>query len=645
MPQTPQFDPTAAYQPAATTAVFDPNADYAPAKKTASQAGLLDREIQMDDHWDATGSGLQSIGRGVRDAVKGTWDTLAKPPQDDTETAIGAFGPAALPLYRMLRSLGHTAEDATQVVGAIHDINDSADPAGTYLKVAQETSGQGAGQAILALATEGAARVLPKAADVAASPTKATAPVRAVVKATNKALAKAPGTIGGAAGAAAGGYFGGHIGAEIGTVAGAAAGKELLPQVRLPGEGFGLPSRVTGGPVVAPKYAPPAAAATAAAEDLEGITSAQTEAAGEAAEQAAPEHVAEPVAEPIETPKPVAKPASKFTTATGRIKPAVGKQLQAELERGLGNEPPAPAVQTAPAAAAAELPADFTPTPKSSALRGYKYDPAAREFEYITTDGSHYIRGDVAPEAADQFEKTAVEKDSFGKAWHELRQNPQGGVGVAKVINGKRVPIVKTAPLTDLQQQIRESVPPSQAPTGAPLTDLSKQIKQSAKRTVVVDASGKPEFSDVIETKQAKPAAAAAPAEDLSAPDSDWQKTLEQAKAKKAAAAPAVEEIPDNVMTMRDPGELAKRWGVDSKSLAAGREQTRGMSPAETEASIAKLAERYKKGFPVEPVMETRDAENNLIEVDGRARAIAAQRAGVKQIPIIVRRLAKVPKT
>jgi hypothetical protein len=648
MPQTPQFDPTAAYQPAATTAVFDPNADYAPAKKTAPQAGLLDREIQLNDHWDAWGSGLQSVGRGVRDAVKGTWQTLAAPPQDDTETAIGAIGPAALPLYRMLRSLGHTAEDATQVVGAIHDINDSADPAGTYLKAGQETAGQGAGQAILALATEGAARVLPKAVDVATSPTKATAPVRAAVKATNKVLAKAPGSIGAAAGATVGHYIPVPGAAEVGAAAGYAIGKEVLPQVRLPGEGFGLPSRVKGGPLVAPKYAPPAAAATAAAEDLEGVTSPQTEAAGETAEQAAPEHVAEPVeevAEPVETPKPVAKPASKFTTATGRIKPAVGKQLQTELERGLGNEAPAPAAQTAPAAAAAELPADFTPTPKSSALRGYKYDPAAREFEYITTDGSHYIRGDVAPEAADQFEKTAVEKDSFGKAWHELRQNPQGGVGVAKVINGKRVPIVKTAPLTDLQQQIKESVPPSQAPTGAPLTDLSKQIKQSAKRTVVVDASGKPEFSDVIEAKQAKPAAAAAPEEDLSAPDSDWQKTLEQAKAKKAAAAPTVEEIPDNVMTMRDPGDLAKRWGVDSESLAAGREQTRGMSPAQTEASIAKLTERYKKGFPVEPVMETRDAGNNLIEVDGRARAIAAQRAGVKQIPIIVRRLAKVPKT
>jgi hypothetical protein len=152
---------------------------------------------------------------------------------------------------------------------------------------------------------------------------------------------------------------------------------------------------------------------------------------------------------------------------------------------------------------------------------------------------------------------------------------------------------------------------------------------------VVVDpATGRPEFSDVLEAKQP---ATGAPEEDLTA---QLTKSVEQAKAKKAAAASTVEEIPDNVMTMRDPGELAKRWGVDAQSLAEGREQTRGMSPAETEAQIQQLTARYKKGFAVEPVMETRDAENNLIEVDGRARAIAAQRAGVKKVPIIVRRLA-----
>lgn len=79
--------------------------------------------------------------------------------------------------------------------------------------------------------------------------------VRAGVRGINKGLEKAPGTIGGTAGAALGGYVGGHIGAEIGGAAGAMAGHELLPQVRIPGEGFGLPNRVTGGPSSAPPYA------------------------------------------------------------------------------------------------------------------------------------------------------------------------------------------------------------------------------------------------------------------------------------------------------------------------------------------------------------------------------------------------------
>jgi hypothetical protein len=668
---TPAFNPNLDYQ--ATAPAFDPDAVYtkdAPAKKKKAEPGFLDREISLSGPAEdqavpgsagllrqgATLSGLQSVGRGVRDAVKGTWQTLAAPPQDDTETAIGAIGPAALPLYRMLRSLGHTAEDATQVVGAIHDINDSPDPAGTYLKAGQEFAGQGAGQALVAAATEGAARVLPNAGELVPSTSKATAPVRAVVKATNKVLAKAPGSVGAAAGAAVGHYIPIPGASEIGAAAGYALGKEVLPQVRIPGEGIGLPSRVRGGPAVAPQYAAPAAEVV---DDLEGIPSPQTEAAGHISEAEPPAEPAEPVedlegvpsaqtaaagelseaeppafnphqeyqAAPVEAPKP----ASKFTTPTGRIKPAVGKQLQNELERGLGNNAPVatkPIAQVPIAQAPAELPEGFTAT-KSSALRGYKYDPAAREFEYITNDGSHYIRGDVAPEAAEQFEKTAVEKDSFGKAWHELRQNPQGGVGVAKVINGKRVAIVKTAPITDLQQQIKDSVPPSQAPTGAPITDLSKQIKQSAKRTVVVDASGKPEFSDVLEAKQAKPAPAkaepAAPAagEDLTA---QLQASIEHVGK-------------GGVFTSASPKSLLDRWGVDPESFTEGRSQTRGMSPQDSEAAIAKLTEAYKKGQAVEPVLETRDAQNNIIEVDGRGRALAAHRAGVERIPVVVRRM------
>jgi hypothetical protein len=111
--------------------------DAAPSGNTgAAQPGFLDREIPLDSYKNATLSGVQSIGRGVRGAVQGIWDTIAAPPQDAAEETVGALSPAALPLYRTLRSLGHTAEDATQVVGAIHDINQSADPTGTYAKVA-----------------------------------------------------------------------------------------------------------------------------------------------------------------------------------------------------------------------------------------------------------------------------------------------------------------------------------------------------------------------------------------------------------------------------------------------------------------------------------------------------------------------------
>ena len=63
------------------------------------------------------------------------------------------------------------------------------------------------------------------------------------------------------------------------------------------------------------------------------------------------------------------------------------------------------------------------------------------------------------------------------------------------------------------------------------------------------------------------------------------------------------------------------------------------MSPQESEANIKQLTAAYKKGQPPEPVLETRDAENNIIDVDGRGRALAAHRAGIERIPIIVRRM------
>lgn len=210
-------------------------------------------------------------------------------------------------------------------------------------------------------------------------------------------------------------------------------------------------------------------------------------------------------------------------------------------------------------------------------------------------------------------------------------------------------------------------------------------------RTIVRDPqTGQPEFSDVVAAKQAaatsSPAATAAvkqtpvvAAEPVAAPGDVLGRlqenasriqaqeaatptgkaeaasgedltqilkdSIEAVKARKAATAagkpaPSAEEIPrGGVFTTAEPKALLDRWGVDPESFTEGRSQTRGMSPQESEATIKQLTAAYKKGQPPEPVLETRDANNNIVDVDGRGRALAAHRAGVERIPIIVRRM------
>ena len=110
----------------------------------------------------ATVKGLDDVARGTSGALKGLWD-MAQPGQDTAEKTIEAVGgPGALPIYRTVKGLVTTGKQAAQVPGAIKDINASPDPTGHYLNAAQDTVSQAAGQAITALGTEGAARVLPQ---------------------------------------------------------------------------------------------------------------------------------------------------------------------------------------------------------------------------------------------------------------------------------------------------------------------------------------------------------------------------------------------------------------------------------------------------------------------------------------------------
>ena len=154
---------------------------------------LLDRwagdsgdDIPMDSYWHATQRGLTTIRQGGAQAVKGAIDTFNPKPQPGENVAT------ANPAGRIVKGLYETGKQALQVPAAVHDINQSADPLGTYANVAGQTAGNAGGQAATAAATEGAVKgaqavvkSLPTEANVASKikstvPEAATLPDKAV---------------------------------------------------------------------------------------------------------------------------------------------------------------------------------------------------------------------------------------------------------------------------------------------------------------------------------------------------------------------------------------------------------------------------------------------------------------------------------
>lgn len=260
-----QFDPSQPYAPAPTAKKqFDPSAPYQAAidaGKTppAKEPGILDREIPLGDHWySPTLSGVQSIGRGVRDAATGAVKMFSPPSDPDEQSAYEAGrgvapiggpigGAVSLLGYRTAKPFVDAAAGAKEIPDAIHDINQSDDPLGTYAKAAQETAGQGAGQAIAAIAADklpaigGEILKLPAVAKVVSGAGDLGAKVvRGAAKGANTLLEKAPASVGSAIGAGAGGLAAGRTGAEIGGAIGYGVGRELLPKIRVPGEDFGI---------------------------------------------------------------------------------------------------------------------------------------------------------------------------------------------------------------------------------------------------------------------------------------------------------------------------------------------------------------------------------------------------------------------
>jgi hypothetical protein len=350
--------------------------DMSTAKPIGSKddPGFLDKEVPLTSYKNATLSGVQSLARGARDAGVGLYDTFRHP----IHTAKGLI---ALP------------EQAAQIPAAIHDINESADPAGTYAKVAQETAGQGAPQALIAAGMETA---IPKVVPPV---------VRGLAKGTNKVLERAPGLIGSGAGAAIGHATGIPEAGPVGAAIGYGVGKELLPKLRVPGETFRLPKPVYPG---APLPETPAVEVTQARALTEGGHTPPPPRGAALGNIPAPEQVAPPV-----VPRAIA--------------PA---EVQEKLGEALGNKPVTikPGVKirdqfkTEPQVSGPE----GHTTVESSAVKSFKYDPAARELHVTAKDGTVHVYGEVTPDQADAF----ANADSKGQAWKAIRDN---NVKLAKI--------------------------------------------------------------------------------------------------------------------------------------------------------------------------------------------------------------------
>jgi hypothetical protein len=253
------------------------------------------------------------------------------------------------------------------------------------------------------------------------------------------------------------------------------------------------------------------------------------------------------------------------------------------------------------------------------------------------------IVDDFSPEELDDLRDQYLENMRMGKHdFGDIGPEAWKTLGMKSYFPDVKIPAaqqIRTA------AAIRNAASAPKPIAAAPVTDVAAQIKEAAAqpRTIVTDpTTGRPEFSDVVAARQnaAQPAAAnaaqaaptkAAPAAQ-SAPTQDLTSLLKQ-------SVDQVKAQPGGVFTSASPADLAKRWGVDENSIADTDANVRGMNSQQSQAYIDKLAKAYKQGRPVEPVMETRDADNNVISVDGRHRALAAQKAGIDRIPIIVRRI------
>lgn len=143
--------------------------DTDPLQSHVVNAPSSSAEPVLSSYGAATKAGFDSVAQSTIDSIKGAVSSLSPKPQDNNEqAALGAGGIGGMYAYRLintLKGMGRTALQAHEIAGAVHDINASQDPLGTYLKILQKTSAEGAGQALTALAGEGVVKSIPFAGE------------------------------------------------------------------------------------------------------------------------------------------------------------------------------------------------------------------------------------------------------------------------------------------------------------------------------------------------------------------------------------------------------------------------------------------------------------------------------------------------
>jgi hypothetical protein len=229
-------------------------------KAGAKIVPIEDQPVQHPGFWASMGADLGGMAKGAFNQVGAAMSAMSGNPvpgaiqaaqtiQNVSDNAQHRKDEGRSLPYRTVAPVGDVLGVNTR---GMEDAADQGDVAGV--------AGHAAAVPVAMAATEGLTRGGPAVADAAAPA------VRATVRTINKGLEKAPTAIGTAAGAAIGAASRVPFGTEVGAGLGAAIGKEVLPQVRIPGEGFGLPDTVEGGPASAPQYkAPPEAPTTPAA--------------------------------------------------------------------------------------------------------------------------------------------------------------------------------------------------------------------------------------------------------------------------------------------------------------------------------------------------------------------------------------------